>query len=679
MTFYHSISLDDAASRNQVVTSTLEHGSQTNALLSRVLIVLQRALNTRAKHCVILNSSSSLRPITQAEPGRLDTIEVGLILDQAQAWRLVDHGPSVDDLEAGQEFKEFWGNKSELRRFKDGAIVESVVWDVNTAEGRAHIPLRIVEYILGHHFSIPADHIHGFSPQYDSLLIRPPGLVRLYSTEVGGYRSAITAFDSLVKTIKTSGFIPLSLVNLSPTCDYLRYTSVFQPGPLSISRYKSLPTCSQYLPAMDVVFQFEKSAKWPDDLAAIQKVKLAFFEALAQGLLKSGVAKHAAVVLDAEAHVIEDNCHLEIITSTGFSFRGRIYHDREETLLKRLTTQSKAKEPEFRHKQVERALQLHHLRFIHSPRHHSAITTLHHRCPSYSPSVRLLKRWLAAHMLSPHIPNEVAELLCASAYLNPGSLETPGSGPTGFSRTIMLLKDWDFRFGPLYVPLYTATGLDEDSFRLVKFPQEKRVEADTQWKKRVGEVAWNIVTEEDLTGVVFGTVKAVIAMRVQQIAKATWSYMCSGMLNGTYNPKVWLNDLQCSIRWLTRFLAKSIFFHPLDDYDFIIHLNPKVLPKYSLNVDAKEDIWAQSTKYKNITEESVYGTEIRVDFDPASLFVVDLQVGSQHLEGLPSLCSQYSEANICQFSFILFRLTGWMRDCWALGPTSSRASTFQGF
>ena len=30
---------------------------------------------------------------------------------------------------ASKKFRQFWGEKSELRRFRDGAIVEAVVWD----------------------------------------------------------------------------------------------------------------------------------------------------------------------------------------------------------------------------------------------------------------------------------------------------------------------------------------------------------------------------------------------------------------------------------------------------------------------------------------------------------------------------------------------------------------------
>lgn len=35
-------------------------------------------------------------------------------------------GPAADDTEEAERFKKFWGQKSELRRFKDGRIVVAV-------------------------------------------------------------------------------------------------------------------------------------------------------------------------------------------------------------------------------------------------------------------------------------------------------------------------------------------------------------------------------------------------------------------------------------------------------------------------------------------------------------------------------------------------------------------------
>ena len=48
---------------------------------------------------------------------------------------------------------------------------------------------------------------------------------------------------------------------------------------------------------MEVVIEFEKSGRWPDDLRAIQKIMLAFFKRLAVSLMAAVKGLHAAIIL----------------------------------------------------------------------------------------------------------------------------------------------------------------------------------------------------------------------------------------------------------------------------------------------------------------------------------------------------------------------------------------------
>jgi len=47
-----------------------------------------------------------------------------------------------------QSFRAFWGEKSELRRFKDGSILEAVVWSCNSIAERRTICGRIIKHLL---------------------------------------------------------------------------------------------------------------------------------------------------------------------------------------------------------------------------------------------------------------------------------------------------------------------------------------------------------------------------------------------------------------------------------------------------------------------------------------------------------------------------------------------------
>lgn len=46
------------------------------------------------------------------------------------------------------EFLQFWGERSELRRFQDGGICEAVLWDASTVSQKRLIPQQIVCYLL---------------------------------------------------------------------------------------------------------------------------------------------------------------------------------------------------------------------------------------------------------------------------------------------------------------------------------------------------------------------------------------------------------------------------------------------------------------------------------------------------------------------------------------------------
>lgn len=62
----------------------------------------------------------------------------------------------------------------------------------------------------------------------------------------------------------------------------------------------------------------------------------------------------------------------------------------------------------------------------------------------------------------------------------------------------------------------------------------------------------------------------------------------------------------------------------MGDYDFLIHLDPKVLPRYIDNVNADAAVWSSEEKFVNVTSKDAEG--ILLDFDPAREFVNDLKV-----------------------------------------------------
>jgi U3 small nucleolar RNA-associated protein 22 len=72
-----------------------------------------------------------------------------------------------------------------------------------------------------------------------------------------------------------------------------------------------------------------------------------------------------------------------------------------------------------------------------------------------------------------------------------------------------------------------------------------------------------------------------------------------------------------------------MMLHPTNDYDFVIHLNPTLVPRYSENIHAHPSHWGGGKKYANLTDldqNSVYGDVIRLAFDPVRSLILELQV-----------------------------------------------------
>ena len=66
-----------------------------------------------------------------------------------------------------------------------------------------------------------------------------------------------------------------------------------------------------------------------------------------------------------------------------------------------------------------------------------------------------------------------------------------------------------------------------------------------------------------------------------------------------------------------------MFIHPEEDYDFIVKLQPTVLPRYFQNIAANPSIWADKNVY--LSPENGEGS-LRPGFDPVEAYLDDLTV-----------------------------------------------------
>ncbi|KAH8096858.1 Nrap protein [Cristinia sonorae] len=615
------VDLSSAKLRVSSTHSTLDYGSLYDTLLGTLLSSLRKALGNRAKAVACLHHPCEENLLLETDPTHSPTIYIGLILEVEHAFRLVDHGPTADDPDpqAATRFRDFWGDKAELRRFKDGSITESVVWDVQTSDDRTKIPYYICTHILGLHCGIPGSDIQHWQDPFDATLRLPEDVTSVYraAKAEAGFKAAMTAFDGLVKSVKAlDDELPLAVVNISPITDVLRYTSVFTPTAITASSFTSLPRCAHYLQPMDVIVEFEKSGRWPDDLRGIQKVKLAMFERLATKLMESSPGLRATVVVGDPIATsdIMDTASLEIVTPQGWAFSARIWHDRELKLLDtsiddrpHIPPHIKKKLPGGPDPKVVRASleakEVYVRRFLHAPRHHRAVAALCHRYTAYAGTVRLVKRWLASHwVLQKYVSVEASEILCAAVFLGSAKMGTsqpyvasaPGTKERGFAKVVQLLKDWQWQNG-IFVPLYGEREGDTAELPKNDLPASGK------------EGVWRLSTELDPDGYMWtrDAPDAVIARRIQTIASATWSCL-QNMERGSLD-------------------VTTMFAHPAKQYDFIIELNPALLPRYYQNIHVNPSVWARKGKYANVVDQDKDNhSTVQPGYDPAWRLFNDL-------------------------------------------------------
>lgn len=608
------------------------------------------------------------------------TLSVGLLFNRSQATRVLDVGPASDQVEAGKAFNELWGEKADLRRFKDGSIAESVVWDITRPEDAAMIPGRIVQYLLGRHLKLPDIGIKRYSSVdgWATILQLPDTARDAISTANSqklGFRPILDAYQEFYKFLKSvDDDLPLSILNVSPASELLRYSSTFIPHPIDIDRFPSAPECLKYAPRAEVVLQFESSPKWPEDLAAVQKVKMAILAKLADLINERLNGARAGIVLDEVYTEVEDHVALEVYLPQGSIFLLRIHYEREQLLLERALDPSPptfgTSLPTPPRRLVLPAMEKHTSRFIHLPKHHSSLLPLHHRYPSYSTATRLLKRWFASHMLSPHIRPEVAEMLMASIYLSPGSLAAPSSATTGFLRALEFLARWDWRTEPVIVPSFSDGGHQTRA----RFDAEKRkegIKAFEEMRKRDPEMemskAWVVMTEDDVEGLRWTkAVGRVVASRVRRLAGA-----CRGLVEG-WGQDVEDWDIKVSREYVskptltceelspsdcagdhetrdllrsstnrpsdramstrprhhktTKRLFQSLFTTPLEHYDNLLYLDPSVISRSAEAISPDPQLW-EGRVFRNLvggSAEEVQG--VKAGYDPVGAFVRDLQV-----------------------------------------------------
>ncbi|KDP42811.1 hypothetical protein JCGZ_23753 [Jatropha curcas] len=345
-----------------------------------------------------------------------------------KAYRVVDIGPEAENKEEALKFRKFWGEKAELRRFRDGKIAESTVWE--SKQWTKHLILkRIIEYVLLRHLSLSTMNIVQVVDQLDFCLLHGVEDPMSFST------SLLEAVEVLSKRLRLIEDIPLRVSSVQPLDPAFRFTSVFPPRPHPLAcenshapkLHRAFSSCIQPL---EVMIQLEGSGSWPMDEVAIEKTKSAFLLKIGESLQNSWGMTCIATEEDVDVFL------------SGYAFRLKILHERGLTLVKREIGSDKVKRVPSQDKKL----------FVRG-QHSSMINGLQGIYQMYGPVVRLAKRWVASHLFSACLVEEAVELLVAHLFVKSLPFTAPCSRVTGFLRFLRLLADYDWTFSPLVVDI----------------------------------------------------------------------------------------------------------------------------------------------------------------------------------------------------------------------------------
>ncbi|XP_008790387.2 nucleolar protein 6 [Phoenix dactylifera] len=479
---------------------------------------------------------------------------------QEKSFRVVDVGPSPEKKEEAVKFRKFWGEKAELRRFKDGTIAESTVWECEPWERHLIIKI-IIEFILTKHFLLLKEDMVVIVDQLDFCL-------HLDGKDPTSFSEGlIRAFELLAKRLRLLDDIPLRISSVQPLDPAFRHTSVLPPEPHPLAYEKGFDkkppnfttTCIRPL---EVMIQLEGSGNWPLDHVAIEKTKSAF-------LLKIGesLQDHWGVFCTASEDEVD-------VLMSGYAFHLRILHERGLNVSRIQAGNDK----------VKSALSIDKELFLRS-QHSSMINGLHGRFPTYGPVVRLAKRWVSSHLFSSFLAEEAIELVVAYLFLKPFPFHAPCSRITGFLRFLRLLSNYDWIFSPLIVDINNDfTSKDEkeinENFMLSRKSYEENAQAV--------EPAMFLATSYDKASEAWTkfSPNRLVLKRIASYARSSADLLTNLILQGHNGPYTW----------------ECLFRTPLNNYDAVVLLHRdrlsdprRLLFPAEIN-NGKHVIWGKASK-----------------------------------------------------------------------------------
>jgi U3 small nucleolar RNA-associated protein 22 len=325
-------------------------------------------------------------------------------IDASTAMILIDKGPSADSAEAAS-FRSFWSTKAELRRFRDGSILECTVWDKASP-----VAEQIIRHVLSSRFG-----------SLDSTLsVCPLGACNAVNSN---HIELWSSFESLRSKLVSVENLPISIVDFRPS--HARFTM------------SDLISGSGTLQPLDCVIEFESSKNWPNSRLAIWHSKVAFLLAI-----KTGLGTNASVQIAAEDENEEPFVDVKIAGSK-YVFRVRIFASIE---LQTINAQLASVDNPPSAMDILRVSSIYFEPMLRRRMH-----ALSSECPAVTGASRRAKEWLDNHLLiEPWLDNFV-ELTIAYVALSSPDARRAQTPHTLFLSWLFFIANHPYKTNPLFM------------------------------------------------------------------------------------------------------------------------------------------------------------------------------------------------------------------------------------
>ncbi|XP_053973649.1 nucleolar protein 6 [Hylaeus volcanicus] len=602
--FDHLICFKDTQQLKNIVNATstsidrLDYGLNYRDQIIKILHnLLTKGLTNRVQQICVLPKEVIEWECTQNIDDDIGEIVIGLELNPEFCFTIVDKGPEANLPEA-VTFREFWGDKSELRRFQDGSVRETVVWSKGkTISGKRMICKNIVTFLLLKKIGLSKDQFTYIADEMEEVLKLSKIKITHFTYGTGEEASlkVINAFNSFEKELMSLTDIPLSIHGVQGSNAVFRYADVFPPlatvyrsdkkliknSKNCLILSKNITQAPRYVCPLEVSLQLSTSGKWPDELEAFRNTKAAFHIQIAECLRQQ-------CMLKANANFSYIDVYKE-----GFVFRLRIAHQKEIGCLKQQVTEDGVTQYKDNDESIELENKLFEL-----PKLTSALHGLHVQQPSFGAACCLTKRWLSAQLLdNSHIPDVVVELLIASMYLTPAPYRPPQMPQVAFLRILEMFARGHWNTDPIIVNFNNEMSREE------------------------------IVAVETLFGSSRNSLPPLFISTPYDHERSLWTKKAPTTLILNRITALAKQSLKLfEEQLLTKVISdvKALFRPPLTEYDCLIHLKPHMVPRKLQAIDVNEKYQVIDWHpYKKHSHEKIPV----VGFDPVQCFLKELRDG----------------------------------------------------